>query len=717
MRIAPILATFLALAACAGGGAAHDVASDPGAGPDADEGSAADGNPGPDDLAEAEAAPEPLPVFGPIVLPPATSLVPSTLESCPVYRRTSCAKGALRRCDLWDATAGAWAEHPDPWADQVFWYDRYFDLYHLMEGQQAEFLYTRKMAPGTPESEWGAPESFERYEGFWDSAGWTGTALQAAAARYAVTGTPADHDRMVDRMDAMMLQYEATGVPGLLMRCHYAMLEEGAPPPVGHPGKALVAHTPPANWEDHNTIAPAYLARLPAYYRDGVEIGGKHYGVEAKWMGHASRDMYVRSLPGILLAYDLLGAGDREDRLREAVRRLVPCTLNRLKKLRIRSIQSNQDVRDAIAAYLGTGTLQLEPGDLDLAALDTVYGYVMEEPKPEAPGAFDPTCPDGPPMDVDPAYDLDATADDFALTFVNMLLRANGQSDVPIAWMLVPSARGTDALFMAQWALAGHYLTGDGRYLDWLARLIDEVAFWPVIDTMGSFRLPKWCRSHYGPSLAYPTFWNLQSRIDRATRPQFWHRLARAVKEEFRFKELVDANDAYFGVLYDGTVDDDADPDRSEWVGQMVDLLRETSQYPATDPFEPRRSYDTDFLSNPPPGVAFETEPLTPDQRAICEQPIEVFGVKLQAETIQDDRPRAKVGLPIRYRIGGPFQWQEDPYQMARSYGDRDGRTQWPMSCFSVAYWTGRMQGTFKDGEGLALAWRDTGQGCGQGGP
>lgn len=656
----------------------------------------------PSEIVEDTITKEIIPLFGPIIMAPTTSLVPSNLESCPIYKQTECRDNRLMRCELWDSVKGTWSENPDEWTEQIFWYDRYFDLYHLMEGQQAEFLYVKKMEPGTPESVWGAPENFERYEGYWDAAGWTGTALQAAAARYAVTGTRADYQRMVERMDSMMFMFEATGVPGLLMRCHYAMLEEGAPAPVGHPGKALVAHTSPNNWEDHYPIAQEYLDRLPAYYREGIEINGRHYNVEAKWMGHASRDMYVRSLPGIMLAYDLLGEG--EERLKSLVRLHIPCTLNRLKKLRIRNLQSNKDVLDAVSAYIGAGLLRLDPKDFDISTLDTVYGFVMEEPKPSAPpGAFDPTCPDGPPME--PAYDFDAAADDFALSFVNMMLRTNGASDVPIAWILVPSIRGTDALFMAQWALAAHYLTGDTRYLDFLERLMQEVPFWEVIDVMGSFWLPKWCRSHYAPSLAYPTFWNIQMRIDKKS--DFYRRLAKAIKEEFRYKELLQANDAYFGVLYDKMVDNDVDPDKAQFVGKMVDMLRDTSQYPVQNRFEPRRSYDTDLFTNPP--EAFETESLTPEYREICERPLKVFGIEFKAETIEDDRPRAVEGLPIKYRIGGPFQWQEDPYRMARSYGDRNGRTQWPMSCFSVAYWTGRMQGTFTDGIGIALAWKDVG--------
>jgi len=615
----------------------------------------------------------------------------------------------LRKCELFDVGAGGWAEQPDPYAEQIFWYDRYFDLYHRMEGQQAEFLYTKPMAPGTPESMWGDPKSFQTYTGHWDSAGWTGTALQAAAARYKMTGTEADYERMLLQMQAMMFMYEATGVPGLLMRCHYAMLPEGAPFPVGHPGRALIPFTPLEVWEDHNPIAAECKSRLPAYYTQGVEIDGQHYQTEPYWMGRASRDMYVRSLPGIMLAYDLLAEGEAEGKLRADVKKYIPCTLKRMKKARIINLQANELVREAIAAYFGVNSLRLDPGDLDPTTLDTAYGYVLEQPRPDKWDQFDPTCPDTLPTEVDPEYDLDGASDDFVIRFVTMMARLGTAAEKPIAWMQFPSVRGADALYMLQWALAGHYLSGDERFLDFARSVIDESTFWPSVNTMGSFQLPKWCKPHYGPSLVYPTFFNLQQRIDRKLFPEFWHKLGVAIREEFRDKELKDANDCYFGVLYDGLVDGTIDPESHAYALEMVAMLRQTGQYQVADPFEPRRSYNTDLLSNAPAGFAEPHEPLSPEDKAICTTPVEVFGMRFDMQQMEDENPRALKGLPVKYRIAGPFQWQEDPYQLYKDYGDRNGRTQWPMSCFSVAYWTGRMQGTITDGAGLALAWRDMG--------
>ena len=56
--------------------------------------------------------------------------------------------------------------------------------------------------------------------------------------------------------------------------------------------------------------------RLPDYYLNGVDIDGTQYSTTPIVQSDASRDMYVRSLPGLMLAYDLLGEGQREDGLR-----------------------------------------------------------------------------------------------------------------------------------------------------------------------------------------------------------------------------------------------------------------------------------------------------------------------------------------------------------------------------------------------------------------
>ncbi len=654
---------------------------------------------------------EGVPVFGAVAPRPAGSVLPEGLTSCAVYKETACREGTVRRCELYNGIAGRWVEAPDPMLEQAYWYDRYYDLYHRMEGQYTDLEFTEPMWPGTPESVWGDPAYFREYDGFGDGSGWTGTALWAAAARYLATGTDADYARMLDHFESMAFLYEATGIPGMLMRSHFAMLEPGAPPPLGNPGKAVTNYIEPCDWHFRYPLAKRYLDRLPAYYRVGVEIEGTHYNVLPVWMGDASRDMYVRSLPGVMLAYDMLGEGPAEDRLRSVIEREIPCTLRRMKKMRITNIQSNPFLLEALAPYLGTGRVILEPDDMDFTKIDTLIGYVMEQPNPAHMGAFDAECPEGLPTEFDPAYDLDASNwMEFFVRFADIAMRMERQGRVPISWIQFVSVRGSDALYITQWALAAHYLTGDERYLDFVEGLMEEIDYWPVIDTYGSFWSPKWCRPHFGPSLLYPTLWNIQSRVSTTDFPAYWERLGTAIMEESRYKELEQTNDVFFGILYDNMVDADIDPRGHAYALEMAEMLRGMGQYQVPDKFEPRRNYTVDLLSSPPPGI--EIEELSQEDYDTCMEPLTIFGIEVEPGSIEDELPRAVEGLPLHYRIPGPFQWQMDPFMLWRDYGWGEARTQFPMAGMTVAFWNGRIQGTLTEGRGTALAWRDTGEAC-----
>ena len=533
------------------------------------------------------------PTFRQIAPPPETSVLPAGLDSCAVYQETTCTEGTLQRCDLYDGRAAQWLDEPDPMLAQAYWYDRYYDLYHRMEGQTSDLVFTEPMWPGTPEAVWGAPERFHEYDGFGDGSGWTGTALWAAAARFHSTGTEADYGRMLDQLASMVFLYEANDIPGMLMRSHFAMLEEGAPPPTGHPGKAVTTFIEPCDWHFRYPLTEEHLASLPSYYTDGVEIAGTHYGATPLGMGDASVDMYVRSLPGLMLAYDMLGDGLEEQRLRSAIETEVPCTLRRLKKFRIRNLQSNPFFLDAIVSYLGTDRLILEPDDMDFSTLDSIYGYVMEQPNPDHMESFEVPCPDGLPTEVDPAYDLDASKwIEFFVRFADITQRMQRQGELPIAWILFVSVRGSDALYLTQWALAAHYFTGEARYLDFLDEMMAEIDYWPVVDTYGSFWSPKWCARHFGPSLLYPTLWNIQSRVSPEHDPVFWNTLAAFIAEESRYKELAQTNDALFGILYDNMVDEVIDPLGHAYALSMANMLREMGQIQVANKNEPRRNYD-----------------------------------------------------------------------------------------------------------------------------
>ncbi|MGM0577994.1 MAG: hypothetical protein ACQEXJ_19870 [Myxococcota bacterium] len=668
------------------------------------------------DAAEAEndAPPpeEPVPVLGPVVDGPPGSVLPEDLTSCAVYRTERCVEGERQDCAIWDSQAEAWADSPPPTLEQMYLYDRYYDLYHSMAGQHVMREFTTPMAPGTPEEEWSDPAVFRGWDGYGDGSGWTGTALFGASARYLETGTDADYERMLRQAETMAFLYEATGIPGMMMRSFFAMLDEGSPHPVGHPDKALARFIPTDQWHYRYPIAADYVERLPDYFGADVEIQGQTYGTTPTWLGDASRDMYVRSMPGVLLAYDLLGEGEREDAVRSALEAEIPCTLRRLKKIRIRNLQDSPDIQEAVTKYFASGAFKTDPDDLDLSQVDTLVGYVMEQPNPAHMDLFDASCPETLPWEVEPEFDFDAADDQFLLDFLAVMSRIGNDPDTkqPLGWVQVPSVRGSDALFMTQWALVAHYLTGEERYLDFVDQLRDEVAYWGVIDLMGSAWLPKWCRSFIGPSLLYPTIWNLQARIDPEAYPEFWSRLAVATREEYREKELYQHRDVYFGVLYDGMVDAEADPTGHQYAVDLAGMLLNTGQYQADSRLEPRRNYTVDLLDDVPEGV--ELEYLTDEDRAVCETPIEVFGQELEAPGLDDENPRAKLGLEIPYRFASDYQWTRDPFLLSRDYGAGSGSKQYPMQDMTVPFWLARMHGLLDVGEGTALAWRPTGEAC-----
>ena len=647
---------------------------------------------------------------------PTESTLPAEVDSCATYQETACVAETLRRCDIYDAAEKGWDSDPTPMLEQMFWYDRYYDLYMNMEGQHADRFSTIPMAPGTPESVWGDPQYFERYDGYGDASGWTGNALQAAAARYKVTGTEADYQRMLKKTDQMMFLYEATEIPGLLMRSHFAMLLDDNIYPVGNPDKSVSDYVEPDDWHYRYPLSAEMLQRLPAYYTEGLEILGVHHDVTPLWMGDASRDMYVRSLPGVMAAYDMLGEGQEEERLRNLIETEIPCSLNRMKKIRISNLQSNELIKEFVNIYLGGGRMLLDPDDIQFTDIDTVVGYVMEQPNPDYMDHFDGSCPAGPPLEVTvPEFELDAgeTAE-FLIQFFALTERMDRDSKNPIAWILVPGLRGGDIAFMTQWAMASYYFTGDESYLQFMDEMMKEMEYWPLLDTMGSFYNPKWCAPTFAPSLIYPTLWNIQSRIDKLEYPDFWNDFGTVIYEEEKSKEVANHGDALFGILYDNMVDSDIDPDVDDYVAEMVEVLRGAEQYQAGPErkFEPRRNYPNLLHSDPPPEFDLPTEEPTQEEIDICLQEVELFGMVLFEGWIEDTLPRAVDYLPLKWRVGGAMQFAMGPYMLERTYGGKAGRVMWPMQGLTAAFWTGSAQSTITDAEGYALGWHDTGEAC-----
>ncbi|MFH1532107.1 MAG: hypothetical protein ABIK09_15385 [Pseudomonadota bacterium] len=660
---------------------------------------------------DAGPLPIPVPVFGAIDPPPAGSVLPDGIEGCALVREEVCVEGTLRRCEIYDASAGDWAADPPAMTEQAFMFDRYYDLYHEAEGQTMDFRFTQAVPAGTPESEWSKPEYFRKYDGIGDASGWTGTAVWAAAARYRVTGTGADYQRMVSKLSKAMFGYELNGAPGMVIRSHFAMLPEGAPDPVGHWRRSISEYRDCSGDSGHfcYPIPAAWHDRLPDYYTEGVEIGGVHYDTTPYFQGDASRDMYVRALPGLLLAYDLLGEGDAEDTLREVMKTELSCTVNRMKKGRIINLDAQPELKGALMAYLAGGNMHFDEGEeAALTSLNELIFYVMEQPHPGHPDTFDFSCPDGPPMEFDPAYVFDAEDPFFILDLAGLALTESGSPsvEVPIAWTQHVSVRGSDALFMTQWALTAHYLTGDPQYLAFVEQLMEEIDYASSVLTYGALQLPKWCAPHFGPSLLYPSLYNVQARVDKAASPGFWNLFATAARTEGREKDLLGREDCFFGILYGRMVDETVDPDAAAYVAHHVDVLATYGMDP-NNKLAPDRNYPRNWIDTPDPEVPLEEIPA--NSLAVCTEPIDVMGIEIPAPGLEDDWPRAVAAIPLPKRVGGAFLWQMDPWMAKREYGGTGMNEQWPMLGLTAAYWVGRSDGVIAEGAGMALAWRDLG--------
>ena len=652
-----------------------------------------------------------VPVFGLIDPPPTGSVLPDEVEPCALYREEICVEGTSRRCEIYDSEAGDWATDPPAMTEQAFMFDRYYDLYHEAEGQAMDFRFTQAVPAGTPESEWSKPEYFRKYDGIGDASGWTGNAVWAAAARYRVTGTEADYERMVEKLRKAMFGYEMNAAPGMVIRSHFAMLPEGAPEPVGNWRKSISPYRDCSGNSGHfcYPIPEAYHDRLPGYYSEGVEIQGVHYETAPYFQGDASRDMYVRALPGLLLAYDLLGEGAEEDSLRDLMKTELSCTINRMKKGRIINLDAQPELKAALMTYLAGGNMHFDEGEQEaLTAMNELIFYVMEQPHPGHPEEFDYSCPDGPPTEFDPAYELDAEDQFFLIDLAGLALAESGSPSVdqPIAWTQHVSVRGSDAIFMTQWALTAHYLVGGQQYLDFVETLMEEIDYSSSVLTYGALQLPKWCAPHFGPSLLYPSLYNVQARVDKAASPGFWNLMATAAMTEGKEKDLLGREDCFFGILYGRMVDETVDPDVDAFVGHHADVLATYGMDP-NDKLEPDRNYPRNWIDNPDPEVPLEEIPE--DDLALCTEPVSVMGIEVPSPGLEDDWPRAAEAIPLPKRVGGAFLWQMDPWMAKREYGGTGMDEQWPMLGLTAAYWVGRSDGVITEGDGLALGWRDTG--------
>jgi hypothetical protein len=615
------------------------------------------------------APPPPLPVRAPLTAPP-DPLADAPVESCATYEATACVDGRALRCALYDPAAASFVE-PDPLLQRVLRAERRYDRHHQPDGQTVQRVFDQAMPPGTPEDTWGDPAHFHRYAGAGDAAIWTGVALNAYALRYAATGTEADYARMERKVRQLLALFDVTGVPGYLARHHWGQIDPGPSPTPDH----IVDHRG-TDHRDH--VFP--LDRLedpPAAYAAP--------GVTPMWHGNPSIDQYTGPMVSFPLVYGLL----RDDALKGRIATHITCYLKRLDRIEVRNVQANPDVLNALQAFLGGGRLALDPGDIDLTAVDTAVGYVLRQLNEASADELELGCPAEIALEPSRVIDL------------------------------------TDNLFLARLLELASDLMSRDSARPWYRRffhdeLVGRLQTLRVAATAGALDVPDWCRAFYGGHITYPAFWSLINLLDD---PTLTDPLRAAMHTEFEQRERGNLDDLKFDLMYAATAPAEhaaaAEAARARARATFAVLGGNGGVLD-----DPRRSYALPadrVLAEWPADTALRCP--SPDERAACEDGVALLGARIPgepitrpctggpAECVLDDGAcadaLADAPLPPPLRGFTDFLWQRSPFDVG--HGGNGGYEQSPGLDLIEPYWLARHTGVITEGEGLVLAWEDTG--------
>ncbi|MBZ0272945.1 hypothetical protein K8I61_12975, partial [bacterium] len=668
-----------------------DTDDDPANGGDDDSGDDDSADDDIDDDADDDTA-DVLPTQDPVE--PGEDVLPAAVESCAIIGETQCVGGLVHECAIYDSGAGDFADDPPALLEQVFYLDRYHDLYLRSDNSGLTFRTTSSMAPGTPESVWADPANFETWRDWGDGAFYMGMYLSAAALRYASTGTGADYARMVDLLNKQLVNWRATGVPGYMFRSIAAMLEDGVPIPHGHPEYNLREYKTRSNHVLYE-LSGAALAHLPAYYAGGVTIDDTFYPTTPLAEGSPSLDAFSGAIAGLERAWALLGPADQA--LKDEIAENVACSLTRLRKMRITNLSQNALVKLALEYLTSSGGLHPDPDDIDLTTIDTMIGYVQEAIPPGAPGDFEFGCPADLPFEVDPKYDWDA-AD--PITLVRLLDFANamsGQGDRPIDFTYFVSHRGGDVAYLLNYAIFAYHATGEDQYRRFIREgLIEEIDGYAILQTLGSFFMPPFCGDWIGGDLIHPI---VSLALQMLGDDPLADELRRAAKEELKDKLLANDGNAYFGITYGAALAELDDPgafdaglaDYVDWAADELRAYRISEAYP----LDPKRTYTHDYIANPLPDPDFA--PVSPTQADIdaCEAGLELFGYTIiPGPGIHPDFQQISANpLPVGLRVAHDLIWHFSPFNLARDYGSAHGRNHFIHADLTLPFWLARVEG------------------------
>jgi hypothetical protein len=564
----------------------------------------------------------PLPTQAPFVVP-ADPLTGTGLISCGVYQEERCQDGQAQVCAVYDLSDASFPETLDPLLKRAYLYDRWRDLYHVVDGQLAERMASKETLAGTPEAVWAAEENFASYAGGGDSGIWTGWAVTAAVLRYVNTGSEADYERMEDWVRGLMVKWDVTGIPGYLSRYHFIHMPPGGPNTSAHYLRWGEASS--LNWMERSIPDPANVEGLPAAYVDGIpdENGTLVEGV-ASWSGRPSIDQATGSMVALPMAFDLL----RDAALKQKISDQMTCYLKRLQRVEIINLQDNADALQAFMDYFGGGQLNFDEDDIDFSKIDSIVGYVHRQINTLNEDDFDISCPDS--IQLEPWRVIDASGPAFLgelLQFVMDMAGHESERALGMNHYYFPSVRGGDAMHLMHLATMAYRFTGDEMYREFLFNeLIENIRTEEVIHTAGASDPPNTCKKWYGDQITYGPWWafmrllgdcELRTELRQAFHTEFWEKL------------MFDVGNVDFNIMYAGELPEEMALAHEEALAYALEQLALFGGNGGVLD-DPRRSYTLtpeEIMAQAPDGL----EAICPSANEIevCEAEINFMGVAL----------------------------------------------------------------------------------------
>ena len=632
------------------------------------------------------------------------------VESCGVIREERCEGGEVHRCSIWDSATGDFAQDAPLGLERALVLDRYADLHHIVDGSAVNFETLDEMPAGTDEAVWADAAQFTEWDDHGDAAYYMGYFTYAAAHRYAVTGTEADYQRMVELLQRQLINWRVTGVPGYMFRAPFAMLPDGVAVPPGHPELNLHAHKERSNHVIYELSGQA-LDHLPDYYSGGLEVDGTFYETTATAEGSPSMDAYSGAFLGQTYAWDLLRSEDQA--LKDEIRDNLVCHLHRYRKVHVRNVQQSDVFAELMAVFAGSGVYMTGEGELDLTTQDDLWGYALQAiPPDDAEGEDFPwDCPEDLPWEVDDGWEFDASDEvEFVFEIISLANRMQAAGDEPVDYIYFTNVRAGDALYLLHLALQAWHMTGDMRYLEFIDQeLVTEQRLLEVLPTLGGFKMPDFCDSWIGSDLIHPVVLATMERLEDWTSPTA-RAIESAMREDYRYGVLANSGQSWFQLTYSHYADASVD---TTLEGDLQAALDDIAGYiPEPDfPFDPKRCINRDYVAEPEEWV--ELRYPSEDEIAICSADIEVLGITIEGEDLDPDAPINATPVPAGKRLKESQIWHFTPFRLSRDFGSRHRRTHENFIDYTAPFWVGREAGHWPEAAGFALAWEPTGDTCG----